>query len=231
MHDFATIEIQEIKQTKQTVNDDLGFPLFRLFFFFITTKWRNPTKMWRLCWWQIHSVFHTILFLHYIPYKASCDHAGGVNPLVSCHCFDRLFVAEMFFHTAHPHILSVVFAATKEGAWQTVLQHGEGRPESPQQGGRGGDGNPPLFFILHKCRCGNSCFPTYQTASCFFHSPFRSCRATVYVVGGWPWWALGCCVQGASSSCCSTGCQSGASNPLAPVPQPVMLKWCCCAPQ
>lgn len=33
MHDFATIEIQEIKQTKQTVNDDLGFPLFRLFFF------------------------------------------------------------------------------------------------------------------------------------------------------------------------------------------------------
>lgn len=40
----------------------------------------------------------------------------------------------------------IVFAVTKEGAWQTVLQHGEGRPEDPQQGGGGGDG-VPLFNI------------------------------------------------------------------------------------
>lgn len=37
-------------------------------------------------------------------------------------------------------MLSVLFAVTKEGAWQTVLQHGEGRPQDCQQGGRGGDG-------------------------------------------------------------------------------------------
>lgn len=37
-------------------------------------------------------------------------------------------------------ILPVLFAVTKEGAWQTVLQHGEGRPQDCQQGGRGGDG-------------------------------------------------------------------------------------------
>lgn len=53
--------------------------------------------------------------------------------------------AEMFFHTVHPDILSVVFTVTKGGAWKTVLQHGEGRPEGPQQRGRGRDGMP-LFF-------------------------------------------------------------------------------------
>lgn len=37
---------------------------------------------------------------------------------------------------------------TKGGAWQTVLQHGEGRPENPQQRGRGGDGMPPLSFYI-----------------------------------------------------------------------------------
>ena len=40
-----------------------------------------------------------------------------------------------------------MFAVTKEGAWLTVLQHGEGRREGPQQGGRGGDGIPILFDI------------------------------------------------------------------------------------
>lgn len=54
----------------------------------------------------------------------------------------------MFFHTVHPDILSVVFAVTKGGAWQTVLQHGEGRPEGPQQRGRGGDGIP-LFHLQY----------------------------------------------------------------------------------
>lgn len=56
----------------------------------------------------------------------------------------------------------------------------------------------------------------------------RSYRATAYVIGVWSWWASGCCVRGAFSSCYSTGCQSGASNPPAPVPQPEMLKWFCC---
>ncbi len=137
----------------------------------------------------------------------------------------------MFFHTVHSDILSVVFAVTKGGAWQTVLQHGEGRSEGPQQRGRGGDGIPLFCFTVHHCQCGNSFFPSYQTAPPFLLPPFRSCRATVCVVGGWPWWASGCCVQGASSSCCSTGCQSGVSNPPAPVPQPVMPKWYCCAPR
>lgn len=52
----------------------------------------------------------------------------------------------MFFHTVYPDILSVVFAVTKGRAWQTVLQHGEGRPEDTQQRGRGGDGMPLLHF-------------------------------------------------------------------------------------
>lgn len=81
-----------------------------------------------------------------------------------------------------------------------------------------------LSVILHLRHCVSLCFPTYRTAPPFLLPPFRSCRATVCVVGGWPWWALVCCVQGASSSCCSTGCQSGASNPPALVPQPVMPK-------
>lgn len=42
----------------------------------------------------------------------------------------------------------MLFAVTKEGAWQTVLQHGEGRPEGPQQGGGGGDGMPLFHFKL-----------------------------------------------------------------------------------
>lgn len=45
-----------------------------------------------------------------------------------------------------PDILSAVFAVTKEGAWQTVLQHGEGRPKGSQQGGGGRDGTSPLSY-------------------------------------------------------------------------------------
>lgn len=54
----------------------------------------------------------------------------------------------MFFHTVHSDILSVVFAVTKGGAWHTVLQHGEGRSEGPQQRGRGGDGMPLFLFYI-----------------------------------------------------------------------------------
>lgn len=57
--------------------------------------------------------------------------------MVSNHSFGGKF---------NPDILSVVFAVTKEGAWQTVLQHGEGKPEGPQQGGGGGDGVPLFYF-------------------------------------------------------------------------------------
>lgn len=35
----------------------------------------------------------------------------------------------------------------KEGVWQTILRHGEGRPEDPQQGGRRGDGMPVWYLI------------------------------------------------------------------------------------
>lgn len=52
-------------------------------------------------------------------------------------CFSTLFT-----------LTFCLFAVSKGGDWQTVLQHGEGRPESPQQRGRGGDGMP--IFILHQ---------------------------------------------------------------------------------
>lgn len=176
------------------------------------------------------SIFHTMLYC-LIPLESILWPRLGCLTLW---CWDTVFIGccgtKMFFHTVYPDILSVVFAVTKGRAWQTVLQHGEGRPEDTQQRGRGGDGMP----LLHFTSVPVSEFVLFSLSECtppFLPLPFRSCRATDCVVGGWPWWALGCCVQGASFSYCSIGCQSGASNPPALVPQFVMLKWYCCAPR
>lgn len=88
-----------------------------------------------------------------------------------------------------------------------------------------------IFFISHIRILKKRFLPNVLCSFFLFFFLLRSCRVTVCVVGGWPWWASGCCVQGASFSWCSTGCQNGASSPPALVPQPVMPKWCCCAPR
>lgn len=102
----------------------------------------------KMCRWQMHNIFHVMLFsvisLESILWPALRWLTFGCSVTVLIGCCG----AEMFFHTVHPDILSVVFAVTKGGAWQTVLQHGEGRPEGPQQRGRGRDGMP-LFLKFH----------------------------------------------------------------------------------
>lgn len=63
-----------------------------------------------------------------------------------------------YLSTLYPEILSAVFTVTEGGAWQTVLQHGEGRPEDPQQRGRGGDGMSFSFYFRANVRI---CVLTY----------------------------------------------------------------------
>lgn len=53
-----------------------------------------------------------------------------------------IFLVVILFYFFH-----VLSAVTKEGANQAFLQHGEGRPENPQQRGGGGDGMP-LSFVF-----------------------------------------------------------------------------------
>ena len=163
--------------------------------------------------WQTHSIFHTVLLC--IVSLESILWPSDVEPLK---CFSTLFTLTFVCLQWLREGLGKLFCSMEKEDLK-VLNKGE-EEEMVR-----------LFFILYRCQCGNSCFATHQTAPPFLPPPFRSCRATVCVVGGWPWWASGCCVLGASSSCCSTGCQSGASNPPAPVPQPVMPKWYCCAPR
>lgn len=84
----------------------------------------------------------------------------------------------------HPDILAYVFAVTKEGAWQTVLQHGEGRPEGSQQRGGGGDGMPLFhftsmdFLFSQLSDCTMSSFSTLQELQ-----GYRLCRWRIALVG------------------------------------------------
>ena len=158
-----------------------------------------------------HQFPHTALMFH-IPWK----HLVALPVVVELNCFSTQFT-----------LTFCLFAVTKGGAQLfcsmekedlKVLNKGEEEEMVC------------LSVILHLRQCVSLCFPIYRPAPPFLLPLFRSCRATVCVVGGWPWWASVCCVQGASSSCCSTGCQSGASNPPALVPQPVMPMWYWCAP-
>lgn len=105
---------------KKRVNDDLAFSPFH--HYIIEEANKNVIDVFM----TNTQLFPYSALLHHIPRKHLVT---GLRYLI---LWCRRYGAKIFFHTVHSDILSVVFVVTKEGAWQTVLQHGEGRPEGPQ---------------------------------------------------------------------------------------------------